>query len=156
MWYAGLTLFLLAAACQHKAAVRTAKHSPQTYWPFVLGLVLAAVSSEEWHPHNRRLQKDVCNFDHNEVPGHLMLGDLLCSNLSIWLDNTTCSFTGKRVRVIKMLKWEAQADLVFGPGRNNPPPNMLNKQWVGLKGKGTAVPTLSSASNHTIVPHYSR
>lgn len=62
MWYAGLTLFLLAAAHQHKAAVGTAKQSPKTYWPFVLSLVLAAVSSKEPHPHRRRLQK---NFDHN-------------------------------------------------------------------------------------------
>lgn len=49
MWYAGLTLFLLAAAHQHKAAVGTAKQSPKTYWPFVLSLVLAAVSSKEPH-----------------------------------------------------------------------------------------------------------
>lgn len=156
MWYAGLTLFLLATARQHKAAVGTAKQSPQTYWPFALSLVLAAVSSEEPHPHNRRLEKDVCNFGHNQPPGHLMFGDLPCSNRNIWLDNTTCRFTGKRVGVIKMLQWEAQADLVCGPGRHNPSPNMLNKQWVGLKGTGIAVPSLSSASNHAIVAHCTR
>lgn len=156
MWYAGLTLFLLAAAGQHEAAVGTAKQSPQTYWPFVLSLVLAAVSSEEPHPYNRRLQKDVCNFDHYQPPGSLLFGDLPCSDPSTQLGNTTYSFTGKRLWVIQMPQWEAQADLVCGPGRNNPTPNMLNKRWLGLKGKGTVVPTLSSASNHTVVTRYSQ
>lgn len=58
--------------------------------------------------------------------------------------------------VIKILHWEPQVDLVCGPGRNNPTPNMLNNQRVGLKSKGTVVPTLSSASNHAIVTHRSR
>lgn len=90
--------------------------------------------------------------------------DLPRSEPSVWLGTShsqqqqwsTCSFTGKRVWVIKIVQWEVQADLVCGPGRNNPTPNTLNNQRVGLKSKGTVVPTLSSASNHTIVRLYSR
>lgn len=46
--------------------------SPQTDWPFVLSLVLAAVSSGKPHPHNGRLQKEECNFHHNQFPGSLL------------------------------------------------------------------------------------
>lgn len=129
--------------------------------------MFAAVSSGKPRPHNGRLQKDECGFHHSQCPGSLLylviypaLTQAYGWALATAMSNNNAALhaasQGKGYRVIKIPQWKAQADLVCGPGRNNPTPNMLNNQREGLKSKGTVVPTLSSASNHAIVRHYSR